>query len=1687
LVPEPRSWWAALRHGGLLIAPSRLEEFFPEDPKLLPDYLADRLRRDLTRFEAEVAGSEHALLTTVLVHVCELGETAQSYWERGSDVGKEWTQRALTGEAVKPRWLWRGPRGARLPVFVDTEVARLGIGRGRRSHSRVVQWLRAAGLKLAVLTNLRQWRIVHAGLDFDAWAEAGATLFFEEGRPSPQVTALQALLSPRALVPEADGETAPLLRAIQESRRGQAELSAALGERVRLAVELLIQEHGPRLEQLLAASRSSPRDIYIAASRIVMRMVVVLFAEARDLLPRDNPLYHGSYGLQGLRELLERAGGGAARDRLRNRYGAWPRVLALFRVVFDGSHHAALPIPRYAGDLFAPGDTASASPLSRALAVFEDAAGDPVPSDFAVWEILDLLCRTLVRVRQGRGSTWVFAPVDFSDLSSEYIGILYEGLLDYELRRASDGDPMVFLALGDEPALPLSRLEAMEDDELEELVKKFKVKNKAASEDDEDGEDAADDDDEGEDSEEGAADEGELAGDLEIGSESAPEAGDADVRHAAREQAEAWACRAVAAGKLVAKPRSKKPEARREYESAVSEAARRLVQRVVLPGEFFLVRWGGTRKGAGTFYTRPQLAVPTVQRTIRPLAFDAPPGVDPEEAAAAAWTPKRPEEILALKVCDPAMGSGSFLVASLRFLTDALFASLHHHGRIRPDGDSALVTLAEGMPSEGRLVEEPLPCRPDADDFEPRLRARLKRYVVERCLYGVDIDPLAVELARLALWIETMDRSLPFGFLDHKLRCGNSLVGCWFDRFRDYPALAWEREGGDKGHSNGVHFEKEAWTRAIKKFRSGRIKPELDDWIRAGTAQGGLFDAASTESPETLHDQALAAFEAMHAMPIHETEARADYFREHVQGNSALVQLREGFDTWCAIWFWPADQLDAAPTPRSFEKPSEATRARVRELAEELRFFHWELEFPDVFARSGAGFDATVGNPPWEIQKPNSKEFFSNLDPLYRSYGKQAALRRQTDLFERSAADEHDWLAYCARFKALSNFGKHSASPFGDGAEDGTHFNLGAGSEETHERWQKRRVERPGYADPEHPFRWQGSADINTYKLFLEHCHALLRTGGQLGMIVPSGVYTDKGSTELRRLFLTRCRWRWLFGFENREKVFDIDSRFKFGPVLLEKGGHTDAIRTAFMRHELADWENAEAFAIPYAAQQVGRFSPKSRAILEIRDARDLAVLEKIYANSVLLGDEGPNGWGIRYATEFHMTNDSKLFPPRPAWEAKGYKPDEYGRWIGPKGDVALPLYEGRMIGQFDFSEKGWVSGKGRSAVWRAIPWSSKVIEPQYLMLARDLLGSPKAYMHPKIAYMRISSSTNSRTTISTYLSDVPAGDSVFFFRSQNHSWSDCLAVVGFLDSISFDFLARNRLGGLNMSEFMMVETALPGRGSTEQIQSHYLTFTANLSLPSPIFASEWLRLPGRNQPWRRSWATTDHERLRIRAILDAIVAECYGLDLNDFAWILHDCDHPVDRVCNMAFARTLDPKGFWRVDKENDPELRHTVLSLVAFHDLKQAIAAHGGAREAGIEAFCAQNDGDGWMLPETLRLADYGLGHDERAKQPQPVRARMGERFLPWQLEQSIEESWAECERHARNLLGDESFAKLQAELRGDYTSTPIEPGQLAADRPVRGEQLQFLSDAPTRGRAPKKGRTRDARGRRKPRNSN
>ena len=1702
--------WDRLRHSGLLFDAKRAAElrklFRP--PRLL-DFREARLRTLGDRVldagaDAPAAAGTSDFVTFVLTKVCGFSADTGE-WLRGASVPKNQGRQALTGKVVKPRQLWKSPNGARLPVFLG-DAPRLGIGRSRRFVSEVVEWLRAGDDRLALLTNGRQWRLLFAGLDYEASCEWDLDSWFEEGGLAPQVETLRTLLSPELWTPEATGTDPPLLRAIRDTRKGQAEISEVLGEQVRKAVERLIRGHG---EALSAQGGSlAPADIYRAACRVAMRLVVILYAEARELLPRGNARYGAAYGLGSLGESLER--GKAAGRGITESRAAWPRVLSLFSLVREGSVHPDLPVKEYGGDLFAPGSADADDGVSRALFVFENACFEPEShfSDADVHEMLSFLTRTEIVIPQGG---CVSAPVDFSDLSSEYIGVLYEGLLDYELKTAPADDPVVFLSVGAEPALPLSRLEAMEDAALKTLFEKLK-KGSAETE--------ADDAETG-----GVATEGAGEPDAEPGDGADPETTDETEDEPSplapsdeyRVRADRWAQHAVEAAGLAPNDQ--------------------LVRRVVRPGDWYLVRWGGTRKGSGSFYTRPGLAVPTTQRTLRPLAYDPPTknGSPDRDAPPNEWTPKRPEDILAITVCDPACGSGTFPLAALRFLTDALYASLHHHGRIEPDGERSLVRLlgiaAEGEAESDRGGEELIPCRPDDDRFEPRLKAVLRRYVVERCIYAVDLDPLAVELCRLSLWIETMDRELPFGFLDHKIKCGNALIGAWFDQFRHYPAMAWKnRLGGDENHTNGVHFKKKERGNAIKEFVRERLKPALQEFLMGPTVfreEDQLVKAANA------HDEAQATLQALHSLPVRDPAALAERYRKEFLGSSDWQSLKEAMDRWCACWFWPANELDFAPLPTDFTDPSTETRRISERVATEMRFFHWELEFPDVFREEGSGFSAVLGNPPWEVAKPISTEFFSDLDPLYRSYGKQAALKKQRIYFD-DADIEARWLDYQSRFRARSNFTSHAARPFGDShAADkpSRRFTIvrGNSGSELHDRWRKAREGSFGYCDPEHPFRHQGSADLNLYKLFLEAAHNLVRSQGRLGFLVPSGLYSDHGTRDLRNLFLDRCRWEWLFSIENRKKVFPIDGRYKFNLVIVEKDSFTEAIRTAFMRHDIGDWERAVEHTILYDGDQVRRYSPRSRALLEIQSQRDLEILGKMYEGAVLLGDDGPDDWDIRYDREIDMSGDSKLFPPLPEWEKKGYRPDEYGRWLlgnwhpleelsgelgvdpthfepalihldecllgttcDPErrdakvrfahghllrpGDVAptdwrsrcarwpydalpgsrtrlppglllsrtgetwireneveavaVPLYEGRMIGQFDVSQKGWVSGKGRSAVWEDISWSRKHARPQYLMAsgAAQVRGADGE----KVAAMKVTSSTNERTMIAAPLRAVPCGDAIGILRSAH-----AVLLSGVLNAFAYDFSLRFRLSGLNANLFILEETPLPRPSHLElsRLRS-LLTRLAQPGLCSSLmaFASDTVAL-------------TEHERLRLRCITESVLFVAFGLDVDDAYWILRQCDLPTSRLATARSEGVLDPKGFWRTDQDRDPELRLTVLTLVAFRDLQQEIRTAGGHRDRGIEAFLSQNHGDGWMLPETLRLADYCLGHDDRAKQPQPVASRLGPRFYDWQLVQTPDEREKEAHLHARNLLGAEGYGELLADRITDDASDDSDFAPLVA----------------------------------------
>jgi hypothetical protein len=217
------------------------------------------------------------------------------------------------------------------------------------------------------------------------------------------------------------------------------------------------------------------------------------------------------------------------------------------------------------------------------------------------------------------------------------------------------------------------------------------------------------------------------------------------------------------------------------------------------------------------------------------------------------------------------------------------------------------------------------------------------------------------------------------------------------------------------------------------------------------------------------------------------------------------------------------------------------------------------------------------------------------------------------------------------------------------------------------------------------------------------------------------------------------------------------------------------------------------------------------------------------------------------------------------------------------------------------------------------------------------------------------------------------------------------------------DWAVRRRMGGSNLSLFVVED--LPTLAPT--MLAGLVEFTRSLLYPHLRFAAIWSDAP-RSTSWKRAWAVTQSERLRLRVILEVAIALRFGLNEMEFRDICRDCDYPVDSLESSEITWRFDTKGFWRYQRDALPEHRLAVVSQVAFRE----------AYAVGLEAFLAQNNGEGWMLPDTLRLADYDLGHDHRAKEHQPVAFALGPRFHAWLLEHSVEESWEECKRHAEVL---------------------------------------------------------------------
>ncbi len=273
------------------------------------------------------------------------------------------------------------------------------------------------------------------------------------------------------------------------------------------------------------------------------------------------------------------------------------------------------------------------------------------------------------------------------------------------------------------------------------------------------------------------------------------------------------------------------------------------------------------------------------------------------------------------------------------------------------------------------------------------------------------------------------------------------------------------------------------------------------------------------------------------------------------------------------------------------------------------------------------------------------------------------------------------------------------------------------------------------------------------------------------------------------------------------------------------------------------------------------------------------------------------------------MTNDSKHFPPVDKWEAKGFIPDAFGRWIGPDNEVALPFYQGVSINQFDVSQKGWEVGLGRSAVWRDIPFDSKRFQPKFLINVQSLCASAKFCIGPKLAYRRVARSTDTRSFISCVIVGFGCGDKLPILKIERDQLRCSLFLSSVCNSLCFDYVARMRNTGTQLDWHVISEFPLP---ITKSLPNLLIVRCGCLTFLHRRFALEWLKLKSLypelgKREWKHWWAVTEADRLRLRVEIDALCADLYGLEADDFEWIVRD-----DKT---------DPKGFYRVDRE--PALR--------------------------------------------------------------------------------------------------------------------------------------------------------------------
>src|SRR6266567_195673 len=750
--------------------------------------------------------------------------------------------------------------------------------------TRMMELLRNTGVRLGLVSNGRQAMLVDAPPNETSGLYTwDASLWSEEPLT---LLAFRNLLGMRRFFGVQQEET--LEELLTRSAQKQQEVTEQLGDQVRRAVETLVQmlDRLDKERQRTLLQGINEKELYEAALTVMMRLVFLFSAEERGMLLLGDDLYNDNYAVSTMHKQLREQADQHGEEVMGLRYDAWSRLLATFRIVYGGIEHVNLRLPAYGGRLFDP----YRFPFLEGRAIstsWHDTPAVPLRIDNrTVLHLLSALQYLQVRVPGGSVEP---RRLSFRGLDIEQIGHVYEGLLDHTARRAEttilglvgsgDNEPEVML---DDIEREASKGELALFQYLEKVTGRKPASLKKS-----------------------------LAQTLEKQQERSRLMGACDNKQAIFDRILPYAglLRKDTFGNYV----------------------------IVTPGSSFVTQ-GSDRRSTGTHYTPRSLTEPIVQHALDPLVYIGPAEGKPQEE----WQLHTAAEILNLKVCDMAMGSGAFLVQVCRYLSTKLVEAWERAEQRLPGKPKI---TPEGLPSTGAPNELLLPTDPNE-----RIAIAM-RIVCERCIYGVDKNPVAVEMAKLSLWLITLSKNHPFTFLDHALRCGDSLLGVNLRQLTSW-SMNTERKGASIRQMVWIEpLIKDALDTALKLRRQISTMPEND--VRDIEAKARLL----AESEEAMELVKLGADLLIATILCHFKRQAILQDTMHVE----YTVLVSAYEEARKQKFSETGKDDGRV---AFKK----LREEVDELLKERRPFHWPLEFPEVFAagfEEKRGFAAIVSNPPF--------------------------------------------------------------------------------------------------------------------------------------------------------------------------------------------------------------------------------------------------------------------------------------------------------------------------------------------------------------------------------------------------------------------------------------------------------------------------------------------------------------------------------------------------------------------------------------------------------------------------------------------------------------------------------------------------------------------------------------------------